>query len=213
MIIVILYGILLSRVSFLYEKKKGIKVDQFHVTNISQACYFLNVSPNASDEIIKKSYREQCKLYHPDTNLNCGDIQRFLLIQESYQFLMEYKKRVMFVKEQVPKQARVFSSNSNARKQFEKQKKIAKEREYVKQWEEKKKRERIEQEKMIKKPEKEMSKEEELLQRIKAIWLAENIRRQVQEEKEKIELENKRKLYRAFMKQRLNEEDEWNHKK
>ena len=52
-----------------------------------------------------------------------------------------------------------------------------------------------------------MTKEEEILQKIRAIWLAETIHRQIAAEKEKTELENKRKLYRAFMQQQMQEEN------
>ena len=55
---------------------------------------------------------------------------------------------------------------------------------------------------------KQRTKEEEALEKIRAIWLAETIRRQIEKDKEKKEAENRRKLYQAFMQQRINEEKE-----
>ena len=52
------------------------------------------------------------------------------------------------------------------------------------------------------------TKEEEILEKIRAIWIAETVRRQIEQDKEKKEAENKRKLYRAFMQQRIHEEEE-----
>ena len=52
------------------------------------------------------------------------------------------------------------------------------------------------------------SKEEEVLDKIRAIWLAETIKRQIALDQEKKETEQKRKLYQAFMQQKLQEEQE-----
>ena len=52
------------------------------------------------------------------------------------------------------------------------------------------------------------SKEEEVLDKIRAIWLAETIKRQIALDQEKKEAEQKRKLYQAFMQQKLQEEQE-----
>ena len=52
------------------------------------------------------------------------------------------------------------------------------------------------------------SKEEEVLDKIRAIWLAETIKRQITLDQEKKEAEQKRKLYQAFMQQKLQEEQE-----
>lgn len=192
-------------------KIEGIGVvAEFHVTNIGQACYYLNVRPDASEEMIKKAYREQCKRFHPDSNALSENSQMFILIRESYEFLLAYHKQLALKQLQMQKQSRVFASNINAKKQFEKQKQAEKDRDFVKQWEEKKRKEKFEQEEKRKHQQPTMTKEEELLQRIKAIWIAENIRRQVETEKAKIEQENKRKLYRAFMQQKMNENDELN---
>ena len=51
------------------------------------------------------------------------------------------------------------------------------------------------------------SKEEEALEKIRAIWLAETIRRQIAMDKEQKEAMQRKKLYQAFMQQKLNEEE------
>lgn len=134
----------------------------------------------------------------------------FILIQESYEFLMAYNRQLALNQVQMQRQSRVFASNMSAKKQFEKQKQAEKDRDFVRQWEEKKRKEKLEQEEKKKHQQATMSKEEELIQRIKAIWIAENIRRQVETEKEKLEQENRRKLYKAFMQQKMNENEELN---
>ena len=55
--------------------------------------------------------------------------------------------------------------------------------------------------------------EEEALEKIRAIWIAETIHRQIEHDKEQKEEENSRKLYQAFMKQKINEEEEQKQKK
>ena len=52
-----------------------------------------------------------------------------------------------------------------------------------------------------------ITKEEEVLQKIRAIWLAETVRRQIALDKEKKDAENKRKLYQAFMQHKIQEEE------
>ena len=51
------------------------------------------------------------------------------------------------------------------------------------------------------------SKEEEVLEKIRAIWLAETIKRQIDLDREHKEALQRRKLYRAFMQQKIKEED------
>lgn len=194
------------------------------------ACQCLGVAYDASLEEIKKAYREKVKCYHPDANLQMDTTQIYMVIQKAYEFLLQnpyvpnvnmysgtYQTSMTYtanmysndVGQAVMRPTRVFGNDAKVTSQYQRQKQVQKEREKVKQWEAEK-RKKVDQ---LKESEankhldaKEVSKEEELLQRIKAIWIAENIRRQVALEKERVEAENKRKLYRAFMQQRMQQD-------
>lgn len=56
----------------------------------------LEVSSSASEEEIKKSYRNLCKKYHPDLSKESSDI--FLEIQEAYETLSDPEKRKAYDK-------------------------------------------------------------------------------------------------------------------
>ena len=53
----------------------------------------LGVSPNASDEEVKKAYRELTRKYHPDANVNnpLADLaeEKFKEVQEAYDEIMK----------------------------------------------------------------------------------------------------------------------------
>ncbi len=51
------------------------------------------------------------------------------------------------------------------------------------------------------------SREDEILEKIRAIWLAETIRRQIELDKEHKEVLQRRKLYQAFMQQQVRDDD------
>jgi hypothetical protein len=51
----------------------------------------LGIAENASVDDIKKAYRERAKLFHPDLNKESNAHEKFVLINEAYEFLMEYK--------------------------------------------------------------------------------------------------------------------------
>lgn len=57
----------------------------------------LGVPQNASDDAIKKAYRELSRKYHPDTNANnpLADLaeEKFKQVQEAYQQIMEERER------------------------------------------------------------------------------------------------------------------------
>ena len=52
------------------------------------------------------------------------------------------------------------------------------------------------------------SKEEEVLDKIRAIWLAETIKRQIAQDEEQREVRQRRKLYQAFMQQNINVQED-----
>jgi curved DNA-binding protein len=54
----------------------------------------LNVSPEASTDEIKKSYRKLAKQYHPDTNK--GDDSKFKKLAEAYEILSDPKSRQIY---------------------------------------------------------------------------------------------------------------------
>lgn len=57
----------------------------------------LKVSPNASDDEIKKAYREMSRKYHPDANVNnpLADLaeEKFKEIQEAYNIIMKEREQ------------------------------------------------------------------------------------------------------------------------
>ena len=53
----------------------------------------LNVSPSASKQAIRKSYRELASLYHPDKNQSTSAEEKFKAIATAYHILSDEKKR------------------------------------------------------------------------------------------------------------------------
>lgn len=56
----------------------------------------LGVPRNASSEDIKKAYKKQARLYHPDKNKNQGAEEKFKVISEAYKVLTDPQKRSIF---------------------------------------------------------------------------------------------------------------------
>lgn len=56
----------------------------------------LCISPNANDQEIRKAYRLQVMLYHPDKNPSPEAIARFLLITQAYETLADKNKRFLY---------------------------------------------------------------------------------------------------------------------
>jgi len=57
--------------------------------NRKDAFGILGLSLNASKEDIKRAYRKQAKIYHPDKNNDEDAISRFIEISEAYEILTE----------------------------------------------------------------------------------------------------------------------------
>ena len=53
----------------------------------------LGVDRNASDDEIKKAYRQMAKKYHPDVNKEPGAEEKFKQTQNAYDQIMEARKR------------------------------------------------------------------------------------------------------------------------
>lgn len=73
----------------------------------------LQVSPSASLEIIKVSYRQLSKMYHPDTS-NYED-KKFILIKEAYEVLSDKNKRSEYDELRKTNQKK---NNSNIEKEY-----------------------------------------------------------------------------------------------
>lgn len=59
--------------------------------------YFLGISPNSSDEEIKKAYRKLSLKYHPDKNENDDFFEnRFREVQEAYETLINQTSRELY---------------------------------------------------------------------------------------------------------------------
>ena len=184
----------------------GIK----QIMSRQEACYFLGIAESATEEEIKKAYRMRAKQYHPDANRHSDTRETYNKIQQAYDFLLAHP----YV-EPVMRQPRIFQTDVHVREQYHRQKYYEEERKKALQREEMlKKQER--KNATIQHPKSEVRKktlEEEALEKIRAIWIAETIHRQIEHDKEQKEEENRRKLYQAFMQQKINEEEEQKQKK
>lgn len=56
----------------------------------------LCIPPNASEQEIRKAYRTQVMLYHPDKNPSPEAIARFLLITQAYEVLIDKNQRFLY---------------------------------------------------------------------------------------------------------------------
>ena len=111
--------------------------------------------------------------------------------------------------------AKVYSSTAAARANYQRQKAKEKELEKLQKWDEEQRtnKKRQQQTQLYGTKYAEYmsdfgkSKEEEVLEKIRAIWLAETIKRQIDLDREHKEALQRRKIYRAFMQQKIKEED------
>lgn len=110
--------------------------------------------------------------------------------------------------------AKVYASTATAKASYKKQKEKEKEREKIQKWDEeyKSSKKRQQQTQMYGKEYTDRmtgtskSKEDEILEKIRAIWLAETIKRQIELDKEHKEVLQRRKLYQAFMQQQMDDD-------
>lgn len=111
--------------------------------------------------------------------------------------------------------ARVYASTEATRASYQRQKEKEKEREKIQKWdEENRNAKRMQQQEALygKKYAEHMagpsmSREDEILEQIRAIWIAETIRRQIALDEQHKDILQRRKLNKAFMQQKLQEED------
>ncbi|MDE5699472.1 MAG: DnaJ domain-containing protein [Lachnospiraceae bacterium] len=110
--------------------------------------------------------------------------------------------------------AKVYASTATAKASYKKQKEKEKEREKIQKWDEeyKSNKRRQQQTQFYGKEYTDRmtgtskSKEDEILEKIRAIWLAETIKRQIESDREHKEVLQRRKLYQAFMQQQMDED-------
>ncbi|SMO43372.1 DnaJ domain-containing protein [Saccharicrinis carchari] len=71
--------------------------------------HILGVTPHATLEQIKKAYRKKAKLYHPDVNKAVDAHERFILVNEAYEYLLNVSgnnvNRIKRNREKAQKQA------------------------------------------------------------------------------------------------------------
>lgn len=197
-----------------------------------EACYLLGVRQDASDEEIKKAYRYKAKLYHPDANPDSDTLEYYIKIQKAYEYLVNTQTGG-YPLNNTPKNtaygmgnqtyqcsnngrpAKIFATSAAARASYQRQKEKEKEFAKIQKWDrEYKSNKKYQQQsqmygkayvdRMSTPPKNE---EEEALEKIRAIWLAETIRRQIALDKEHKETIQRKKLYQAFMQQKMNEEE------
>ncbi|MDE5825375.1 MAG: DnaJ domain-containing protein [Lachnospiraceae bacterium] len=110
--------------------------------------------------------------------------------------------------------AKVYASTATAKASYKKQKEKEKEREKIQKWDaEYKSNKRRQQQTQLygkeytdKMTGTSKSKEDEILEKIRAIWLAETIKRQIELDKEHKDVLQRRKLYQAFMQQQVQDD-------
>lgn len=176
-----------------------------HIMSRQEACRYLGIQEQATEDEVKRAYRLMAKRYHPDVNMQVDTREVYFKIQEAYEFLLLHPYVA-----QVVRQPRIFQTDIQVREQYRKQKRFEEERKKALQKEEmlKKQERKVASMQQSRKAMKSKTMEEEALEKIRAIWLAETIHRQIEQDREKKEAEQRRKLYQAFMQQRMNEEEE-----
>lgn len=241
-------------------------MDKYGNMTRREACYYLGIGENASQEQIKRAYRYKAKLYHPDMNPDTDTKEYYIKIQKAYEYLLNHPggslstetattissgyypfgsagSKTMYganawqynsayyagamgtgetgQTSRTPMNARpakVYASTAAAKASYKKQKEKEKDREKIQKWEEEYKntKKRQQQTQLYGKEYTDQmtgtskSTEEEILEKIRAIWLAETIKRQIALDKEHKEVLQRRKLNQAFMQQQLQQENRKN---
>ncbi len=177
-----------------------------------EACYILQVNLSAGEEEIKKAYRNLVKQYHPDSNPNQNTHQIYLRIHAAYEYLQEHPYQAPVIMPARP--VRIFETNAKTKAQHRQQQRFQEERKRALEREKENRVKKFQEaEEAKKKPVKPQTSEEEVLNKIRAIWLAETIKRQMEQDKKAINSKEKdakvrKQVYQAFMQQKLNEEEE-----
>ncbi len=225
-----------------------------------EACYYLGIGENASEEQIKRAYRYKAKLYHPDMNPDTDTKDYYIKVQKAYEYLLNHPNTISETRTNTTtypgynpfgnpadnamygatawqynnpyfagamgaalasgtpvnaRPAKVYASTAAAKASYKRQKEKEKDREKIQKWEEEYKNTKKRQQQMRfygKEYTDQMagtskSTEEEILEKIRAIWLAETIKRQIALDQEHKEILQRRKLHQAFMQQQMQEEE------
>ncbi|MDE7324543.1 MAG: DnaJ domain-containing protein [Lachnospiraceae bacterium] len=214
-------------------------MDKYGNMTRKEACYFLGIKENASEEQIKRAYRYKVKLYHPDANPDMDTKEYYIKVQKAYEYLInnpyvpDSTMTTMTSGDAVTgapvsynvnarqhsnisgvRPAKVYSSTAATRASYQKQKDKEKEIVKIQKWDaEYKNNKRYQQQTQLYGREYAdrttgtgKSEEERILEKIRAIWLAETIKRQIAQDKEHKETIQRRKLYKAFMQQEIQDE-------
>ncbi len=174
-----------------------------------EACYILQVGLNAREEEVKKAYRNLVKQYHPDSNPNQNTNQVYLRIHAAYEYLQEHPYQAPVIMPARP--VRIFQTNEKTKAQHRQQQKFQEERKRVLEYEKEaraKKFQEAQKRKQQVKSRQPQTQEEEILTKIRAIWLAETIKRQIEQDKQEKDAKLRKQVYQAFMQQKINEEEE-----
>jgi curved DNA-binding protein CbpA len=235
-------------------------MDKYGNMTRKEACYYLGIGENASEEQIKRAYRYKAKLYHPDMNPDTDTKDYYIKVQKAYEYLLNHPNNTPLTRtttaansgynpfgsagdkmiyntnswqynnlyftgtmgaaqaNKTPinaRPAKVYASTAAAKASYKRQKEKEKDREKIQKWEEEYKNTKKRQQQMQfygKEYTDQMtgtskSTEEEILEKIRAIWLAETIKRQIALDKEHKEVLQRRKLHQAFMQQQMQEDE------
>lgn len=67
--------------------------------------HILGLRTSATLQEIKRAYREKAKIYHPDLNKSPGSQEKFIAVNEAYEFLIRLKSGVTSRKQQQEKRS------------------------------------------------------------------------------------------------------------
>jgi uncharacterized membrane protein len=71
---------------------------------IRQYLNILEVSPNSGILEIKRAFRKKAKKFHPDLNKDSGAQDKFILVNEAYEFLMKHYNQPGFKSKKTPEE-------------------------------------------------------------------------------------------------------------